>query len=110
MKNKIGIGLIVGLIAGILDVIPMIIQDLTWDANLGAFSMWIIVGFFVSTSNLSIKPVLKGLLYAYLTLIPSAFLIAWNEPFALVPIFIMTTILGALLGFFIDRYIKKYSS
>lgn len=110
MKKKISIGLIIGLIAGILDVIPMITQDLTYDANLGALSMWIIVGFLVSTSSLNIKPVFKGLLYSYLTLIPSAFLIAWKEPIALIPILVMTTILGALVGFFVNRFNIKNES
>ncbi len=43
-KNKIGI--LLGVVAGILDVIPMVLQKLTWEANISAFSMWIVVGFF----------------------------------------------------------------
>ena len=109
MKNKIVIGIILGTLAGIIDVIPMIIQDLTWDANLGAFSMWVIVGFIISTSTLKIHAMLKGLLYSFLTLIPSAFLIAWNDVSALVPICIMTTILGSLLGLSIEKLSEKYS-
>ena len=38
MKKQVT-GIILGIIAGILDVIPMIIQDLTWDANLSAFAL-----------------------------------------------------------------------
>ena len=38
MKRKIIIGLICGAAAGILDVTPMIMQNLTWDANLCAYS------------------------------------------------------------------------
>lgn len=34
---KIKIGVISGIIAGIIDVIPMIFQKLTWDANLSVF-------------------------------------------------------------------------
>jgi hypothetical protein len=30
---------------------------------------------------------------------PSVFIIGWNEPLSLVPIGVMTLILGALLGF-----------
>ena len=36
-NNKIKIGIFFGIIAGIIDIIPMIIQKLTWDANLSAF-------------------------------------------------------------------------
>jgi hypothetical protein len=35
-KNLIGIG--IGAIAGIIDVIPMIFMKLTWDANFSALS------------------------------------------------------------------------
>ena len=41
---------------------------------------------------------------AFLVLLPSAILIGWQEPVALIPITIMTLILGSLLGIFIDKY------
>jgi hypothetical protein len=37
MKNNIVIELTLGIVAGVLDVIPMVLQGLTWDANLSAF-------------------------------------------------------------------------
>ncbi|MFZ1290998.1 MAG: hypothetical protein WAR79_12955 [Melioribacteraceae bacterium] len=106
MKNKIRWGILCGGIAGVIDVIPMILQNLTWDANLGAFSMWVIVGFFVSTSALQLNYVLKSLLYSFLTLVPSAFIIGWNNPMSLIPIFIMTIILGSFLGFILGKFFK----
>lgn len=99
MKRKILTGLIIGFVAGILDVTPMIIQKLPWDANLSAFSMWIIIGFFLSITPLKINGMLKGLLISFLILLPNLFPIIWKEPFSLIPIFIMTTILGSLSGF-----------
>ena len=104
-KNIIyGIGL--GAIAGILDVIPMFIQKLTWDANLSAFSMWVVIGFILSTTKINIKGVLKGILISFLILLPTAILIGWQEPISLIPISIMTLILGGLLGYFIDKVNK----
>ena len=102
--SKIKIGIIFGIIAGIIDVIPMIFQKLTWDANLAAFSMWIIAGFMVSTSNLKINSVLKGILISFLLLIPSAVIIGWSQPISLIPIFLMTLILGGLLGYLVNRF------
>jgi hypothetical protein len=106
MKKNISWGIICGAIAGVIDVIPMILQNLTWDANLGAFSMWVIVGFLTSTSSLKINYILKGLLYSFLVLIPSAFLIGWQEPVSLIPIFMMTIILGSLLGFILSKILR----
>ena len=107
MNRKILTGLLIGLAAGIIDVIPMIIQGLTWDANLAAFSMWIIIGFFLSVTNMKIKGVLKGLVISFLVLIPNLFIIGWKEPKSLIPIFIMTIILGSLAGFVYQKIVKE---
>ncbi len=102
--SKIKIGIIFGIMAGIIDVLPMIFQKLTWDANLSAFSMWIIAGFMVSTSNLKINSVLKGILISFLLLTPSAIIIGWSQPISLMPIFLMTLILGGLLGYLVNKF------
>ncbi len=106
MKRKIVTGLLIGIIAGVIDVIPMIIQKLTWDANLSAFTLWVVVGFFLSTSSLKMNNILKGLVISFLILLPSLFIIGWKEPLSLLPIFVMTLILGSLSGFIYHKIIK----
>lgn len=101
--KKAKIGILLGIVAGILDVTPMIIQKLTWDANISALTMWIIVGFFISTVDLKINSIIKGILISFLILLPTAILIGWKEPISLMPIGIITTILGGLLGFSIQK-------
>jgi hypothetical protein len=105
--KKIRIGILLGIVAGIIDVTPMIIQKLTWDANISAFSMWIIVGFLISTIDLKMNSIIKGILIAFLVLLPCGILIGWKEPISLIPIIIMTTILGGLLGFSIHKLADK---
>jgi hypothetical protein len=104
------IGLIVGLFAGLIDIIPMIAMNLPWDANLSALSMWIIVGFLTARSDLKVNSIIKGILIAFLVLFPSAILIGWKEPISLLPILIMTIILGGTQGFIINRLINKNGS
>jgi len=104
--KKMYLGILLGAIIGILDVIPMILQGLTWDANLSAFSHWVVVGFLVATVKLKITGIKKGLLIAIVTFIPLAFLIWWNDQSSVVPIVISTVIFGSLLGYSIDRYGK----
>ena len=103
MVKKILMGISLGIAAGILDVIPMIIQKLPIQADLSAFSMWVIIGFLLSVTTISIHSVLKGLLISFLVLTPCAFIIAWDDPIALLPIFIMTTLLGSVLGFVMGK-------
>ncbi len=47
---------------------------------------------------------LKGILISFLLLTPSAVIIGWQQPTSLIPIFIMTLILGSLLGYSINRF------
>ena len=60
MKNNIVIGLLLGAVAGVLDVIPMMLQRLTWDANLSAFFSLDSFGLFVGDIQLEITPSVKG--------------------------------------------------
>ncbi len=100
--EKIMIGLGLGALAGLIDIIPMLLQKLPWNANLSAFIMWLVVGFFVATTGLMIHPVLLGLLIAVLVLLPSAPIIAGDNPSKLLPIGIMTVILGGVLGWLVS--------
>ncbi len=99
--NPILTGILLGIVAGIIDVIPMIIKKLTWDANISALTMWIVVGFFIAVIDLNIQPIIEGVLIALLTLLPCAILIGWKEPKSLIPILVMTILLGGLLGWLI---------
>ena len=99
--NPILTGILLGIVAGIIDVIPMTIKKLTWDANISAFTMWIVVGFFISAIDINIQPIVEGILIALLTLMPCAILIGWKEPKSLIPILVMTILLGGLLGWLI---------
>ena len=105
--KKIKVGILLGFIAGMIDVIPMLLQKLTWDANLSALSLWIVVGIFISIIDLKINAILKGISIAFLVLLPSAILIGWKEPISLIPIFSMTIMLGGLLGYSIARFNKR---
>ncbi len=105
--KRIGIGILLGMLAGIIDVIPMMLQKLTWDANISAFANWVVVGFLIATIELNINSIIKGILIAFMVLLPVAVLIGWKEPLSLIPIGIMTTILGGVLGFSINKILAK---
>lgn len=102
--NKIVTGVLFGAMAGIIDIIPMIFQNLTWDANFSAFFLWVVSGFLIATSNINTHPAIKGILISFLVLLPCSFIIGWHNPISLIPIGIMTLILGSLLGYFINKF------
>lgn len=105
MKKTV-LGILLGAVAGIIDVIPMIFMKLSWDANISAFAMWVVIGYFLSSIESKFNPILKGIVVSFLVLLPSAILIGWNDQKSLIPIIIMTTILGSLLGYSINRLTK----
>jgi hypothetical protein len=51
------------------------------------------------------NPILKGTLISFSVLLPLAIIIGWSEPKSLIPIVIMTTILGGVLGNSISKII-----
>jgi len=106
LKNNILKGIILGIAAGILDVTPMVIQKLPIQADISAFSMWVIIGFLLSVITLKMNGILKGLLISYMVLLPNIFIIAWEDPVALLPILLMTTLLGSGLGFVSGKWCK----
>lgn len=99
MQKKMLTGVLIGFAAGLTDMIPMIIMDLPWNAYLSAMSMWIVTGFLISVTALRISSTLKGLLMSFLVLYPNIFIIGFDDPVTLVPVVIMTAILGSLCGF-----------
>lgn len=102
--EKIKMGIVLGVIAGVVDVIPMILQKLSWDANLSAFLFWVVCGVLISISEIKIKGALKGIVISYMMLLPLAVIVGRQEPKSLIPMCIMTLILGSLIGWIIEKF------
>jgi len=109
MKNRILLSILIGIMVGAIDLVPMILQKLTWDANLSAFFFWILVSVFTFNFDIKIKGVSKGIIFSFLLIIPSAILIGWDDLFSLLPIFVMNIILGSVLGL-LDKKIKHITN
>lgn len=105
--KKITASLIIGVIAGVIDVIPMIIQGLDWYSNISAFVFWIIMGFVISYISIPLKSWKKGLLVAGLSALPIMIIVAASDPVSIIPIAIMTVVLGSLVGFLTEKYAQN---
>jgi hypothetical protein len=106
--KKVKNGILLGFIAGVIDIIPMLLERSTWDANISALSMWVVIGIFVSTIEWKINSIVKGILISFLVLFPSAIIQGWKEPISLIPIISITIILGGILGYSIRKINKSY--
>ena len=96
--NDILIALIIGIIAGIIDVIPMILQKTDKYANLSAFFHWVFLGLIIPFVSWDMVPWLKGLIIAELSAIPILLIVAPKDKKAIVPIVVMSAILGMGVG------------
>lgn len=92
--NQILIALIIGICAGIIDSIPMLIQKLDKSATLSAFTHWVVLGLIIPFVNWNIAPWLTGLIIGELTALPVIAMIFKQDKKATFPILIMSAILG----------------
>lgn len=98
--SKILISLIIGLIAAIIDVVPMIIKRLDLKYILSAFTMWIVMGLLVYEVNYSKFSTVNGLITALLVYLPMSFLIFKLDKSAIIQVSVTTIFLGCLVGYF----------
>jgi len=90
-----------GAIAGIIDIIPMIIQKLDKYAILSAFVQWVILGLFITYIKIpGVDGWLKGLLVAVLMCFPIVILVMKDDPKSVGIIILTSAILGSVVGFF----------
>jgi hypothetical protein len=89
----------IGIVAGIIDVLPMIAQKMNWVANLSAFMQWLALGLVIPYVDWPlVAPWLKGAIIALLFAIPILLIVGAEDKKALMPITIMSLLLGAGVG------------
>jgi flagellar biosynthesis component FlhA len=93
--NDIFIALIIGIVAGIIDVIPMLIMKLNKYASLSAFTHWVILGLIIPFVSWEIAPWLKGLIIGELMAVPVILIVAQNDKKSIPSILLMSALLGA---------------
>jgi hypothetical protein len=104
--KKFVYALLLGIIAGIIDVVPMILQDLDWYANSSAFVEWIVIGIIISYIQIPpLKSWLKGFIIAEVCVLPIVIIVAQDGILEVMPIIIMSAILGSLIGFISHKYL-----
>lgn len=96
--SKLMMAILIGIIAGIIDAIPMMIQKLDKHATWSAFVHWVVMGIIISYIQIPFSPWLKGLVVAELSAIPVIIIVAKEDKKSIVPILIMSAILGILVG------------
>ena len=103
--NRILIALVIGIVAGIIDIIPMIIQKESKFATISAFVHWVALGIIIPFVNWGITPWLTGFIIGELSAIPVVTMVYPIDKKALIPILVMSAILGTAIGLIGGRFI-----
>jgi hypothetical protein len=94
------ISLLIGLIAAVIDVAPMIIRKMDKLFIISAFFVWIVLGIFIPRINFVSISFLNGIIVSVLFVLPMTFLIYKLDPNGLPVVIVTTIILGCGVGFF----------
>lgn len=96
--NDILIAILIGLVAGTIDVIPMIIMKLEKSANISAFVHYFVLGLIIPFVEWDMTAWLKGIIIAILSAIPVMIIVFQKDKKAIIPMLVFSLILGAGIG------------
>jgi hypothetical protein len=105
--RKVFFSLLLGAAAGVLDVLPMIPLGTGLHDMASAFVHWVVLGLVIAHLELPLPSWLKGLVIAVLSAIPVAILVARTDPVALVPMTVMSALLGSGVGHVSGRWSRR---
>jgi len=96
--NDFFIAIIIGLVAGLIDIIPMVIQKLDKRDTISAFVHYFALGLIIPFMNWGIAPWIIGVIIALLTSIPIMIIVYPKDKTAIIPMIVFSLILGAGIG------------
>ncbi|HAM97294.1 MAG TPA: hypothetical protein DCQ26_01680 [Marinilabiliales bacterium] len=105
--KKIFFALSIGIAAGIIDAVPMILQDLNPYASVSAFVHWVVLGLIIPFVSWNMKGWLKGILVGLLALLPVMVLVSEKEPLSLIPMTLFSVLLGAAVGWAGEKWVSS---
>lgn len=106
MRRKLLASFAIGAIAGLIDITPGLIQGVDLYISLTGFSFWVVMGPTIAFISLPMSDWLKGLVVASLLAIPGTILMSTIDPKTVVPMVVMTIVLGSLVGFLTGKYAR----
>lgn len=96
--NNFLIAILIGLAAGLIDVIPMILMKLEKVASISAFVHYFVLGLIIPFVSWGIDPWLKGMTISLLSALPVMIIVYPKDKKAIIPMFVFSLILGAGIG------------
>ena len=107
MLRKMIIAVVIGLIAGLLDLIPLVMVGAPLLNMASILMFWVVTGLFVANVTLLKNSILNGLVLSTLNMLPLVMVIYTINPKDFLPMLSMAIILGPLVGYLNGRFNSK---
>lgn len=92
------VGLCVGAVAGILDILPMLLRRMPARAILSAFIQWLVLGLVIAHVRSPLPQWANGLAVGALCSVPIVLIVSEKEPSSVPVILGTSVVLGTLCG------------
>lgn len=103
MRNLL-IVLLIGLGAGILDLVPLLWADVPLFNMLAIIAFWLSTSFFIDRTHLFDNALLNGLVIAVILMVPMALAVAATNPRDFAPMMLMAILLGPFVGLLTSKF------
>ncbi|MDK9711928.1 hypothetical protein [Acidaminobacter sp.] len=104
MSKKVVLAIIIGLAAGLIDLIPLVMVKVPLLNMISILLFWIITSYFVAHVTLFKNSLLNGLVLSTLNMLPLVAIIYTINPKDFLPMLSMALILGPLVGYLNGRF------
>ncbi len=105
--EKILILLTVGIVAGVLDLIPLLMVGAPLYNMLSIVAFWLSASIFIYKTHILKSGLLNGLLIALVLMLPMALAVSASNPKDFFPMIFMALILGPSVGWILRKLLKK---
>jgi hypothetical protein len=96
--HKLFSAIAIGVLAGVIDVIPMLVQEIDMTSCLSAFVHWVVLGVLISYLRAPIPDWAKGGAIGFFSALSIVILIAQSDPKSILPILMTSIVLGWVVG------------
>jgi hypothetical protein len=102
--SKLLVTLAIGLIAGLVDIAPMLLRGTDRIVLASVFMHWFVTTIFISYAVMPIPAPVKGALIGVLASLPILITYSAQHPERVLPIFAISIALGAAVGYLTSRF------
>jgi hypothetical protein len=106
MKNNM-IAMLIGLLVGLIDLIPLVLVGAPLLNMLSIVTFWIITAVFIANITFFKNALINGLMISIMNMLPLVMVIYTINPKDFLPMLSMAVLLGPLAGYLNKRFIKR---